>query len=156
MNLLDFVLAVPLVGFIVLMLLPRQAQIIRATALIFSLVAFAASLGLAFGYHTNIAAQQFVTAADQAGAGLTVADLANSAPKFVPPVISKAHNLNLAMLPTSAIESLAAPPMLLVALTSSPLTSIQKLATASRRLTAMRSLFFWAIEAFEKSRTTIC
>jgi gamma-glutamyltranspeptidase / glutathione hydrolase len=54
------------------------------------------------GFYTGTSAQQFVTAADQAGAGLTVADLANSAPKFVPPVISKAHNLNLAMLPTSA------------------------------------------------------
>jgi NADH-quinone oxidoreductase subunit M len=62
MNLLDFVLAVPLVGFIVLLLLPRQSsQAIRATALVFSLVAFAASLGLAFGYHTDNAAQQFVT-----------------------------------------------------------------------------------------------
>ena len=62
MNLLDFVLAVPLIGFIVLLLLPRQSpQAIRVTALVFSLVAFAASLGLAFGYHTDIAAQQFVT-----------------------------------------------------------------------------------------------
>jgi NADH-quinone oxidoreductase subunit M len=62
MNLLDFVLAVPLAGFIVMLLLPRQApQAIRAMALVFSLVAFAASLGLAFGYHTDNAAQQFVT-----------------------------------------------------------------------------------------------
>jgi NADH-quinone oxidoreductase subunit M len=62
MNLLDFVLAVPLIGFIVLLLLPKEKpQAIRATALVFSLVAFAASLGLAFGYHTGNASQQFVT-----------------------------------------------------------------------------------------------
>jgi gamma-glutamyltranspeptidase / glutathione hydrolase len=54
------------------------------------------------GFYTGTYAQQFVTAADQAGAGLTIADLANSAPKFMPPVTSRTHNLNLAMLPTSA------------------------------------------------------
>src|ERR1035437_977196 len=43
----------------------------------------------------------------------------------------------------------------LVALTSWPLTSIQKLARTRRRLTAMRSLFFWSIDAFEKSKSTI-
>ena len=62
MNLLDFVLAVPLVGFIILLCMPRPAhQAIRAVALAVSLVAFVASLGLAFGYQTNLAGEQFVT-----------------------------------------------------------------------------------------------
>jgi len=62
MNLLDLVLAVPLAGFIVLLLLPKQGQqTIRGVSLIFSLVAFAASLGLAFGYHSDAPGQQFVT-----------------------------------------------------------------------------------------------
>ncbi|MGB8411748.1 MAG: hypothetical protein WCE23_02875 [Candidatus Binatus sp.] len=43
----------------------------------------------------------------------------------------------------------------LVALTSCPLTSIQKLARARRRLTAIWSLFFRSIDAFEKSKSTI-
>jgi hypothetical protein len=42
-----------------------------------------------------------------------------------------------------------------VALTSWPLTSIQKLARTRRKLTAMRSLFFWSIDAFEKPKSTI-
>ena len=46
MNLLDIVLAIPLVGFLVLLLVPRAAEgTIRAFALAVSLVAFAASLG---------------------------------------------------------------------------------------------------------------
>jgi len=62
MNLLDFVLAVPLVGFLALLLVPRAAQgAIRAIALIFSLVAFLASLGLALGYHTDFAGEQWYT-----------------------------------------------------------------------------------------------
>jgi NADH-quinone oxidoreductase subunit M len=62
MNLLDIVLAIPLVGFLVLLLVPRAAEgAIRATALGFSLVAFAASLGLAFQYETIRPGEQFVT-----------------------------------------------------------------------------------------------
>ncbi len=57
------------------------------------------------GFYAGTYAQQFVTAADQAGGGLTTADLADSAPKFVPPVISQAHGLNLALLPTGAAGS---------------------------------------------------
>ena len=61
MNLLDFVLAVPLAGFLFLLLMPRAAaQAIRMVALGFSLIAFLASLGLAFGYHAGGGAQ-FVT-----------------------------------------------------------------------------------------------
>ena len=62
MNLLDIVLAIPLVGFIVLLLVPRAAEgAIRAIALGFSLVAFVASLGLAFQYETIRPGEQFVT-----------------------------------------------------------------------------------------------
>jgi NADH-quinone oxidoreductase subunit M len=62
MNLLDIVLAIPLVGFFVLLLLPRAAEgAIRATALGFSLAAFIASLGLAFQYETIRPGEQFVT-----------------------------------------------------------------------------------------------
>ena len=53
MNLLDIVLAIPLLGFLAVLMVPRAAEgAIRATALAFSLVAFAASLGLAFQYET--------------------------------------------------------------------------------------------------------
>jgi NADH-quinone oxidoreductase subunit M len=62
MNLLDIVIAVPLVGFFVLLLAPRAAEgAIRAIALGFSLVAFIASLGLAFEYETIRPGEQFVT-----------------------------------------------------------------------------------------------
>jgi NADH-quinone oxidoreductase subunit M len=62
MNLLDFVLAVPLLGFVVLLFAPRPAhRAIRAIALLFSLVAFVASLGLAFRYRTDFPGEQFVT-----------------------------------------------------------------------------------------------
>jgi NADH-quinone oxidoreductase subunit M len=62
MNLLDIVLAIPLVGFLVLLLVPRAAEgAIRAIALGFSLVAFVASLGLAFQYETIRPGEQFVT-----------------------------------------------------------------------------------------------
>ena len=62
MNLLDIVLAIPLLGFVVLLLAPRDGeQRIRILALGFSLVAFVASLGLAFRFQTNFAGLQFVT-----------------------------------------------------------------------------------------------
>ncbi len=62
MNLLDVVLAIPLVGFLTLLLVPRVAEgAVRAIALGFSLVAFVASLGLAFGYETIRPGEQFVT-----------------------------------------------------------------------------------------------
>jgi NADH-quinone oxidoreductase subunit M len=61
-NLLDIVLAIPLAGFLVLLLVPRAAEgAIRAIALAFSLVAFAASLGLAFQFETIRPGEQFVT-----------------------------------------------------------------------------------------------
>ncbi|HVE21346.1 MAG TPA: gamma-glutamyltransferase [Acidocella sp.] len=61
------------------------------------------------GFYAGTSAQQFVAAADQAGAGLTVADLADSTPKFVKPVISRAHGLTLAMLPTEAANGQTLP-----------------------------------------------
>jgi gamma-glutamyltranspeptidase/glutathione hydrolase len=61
------------------------------------------------GFYSGTYAQQFVTAADQAGAGLTLADLAGAPPKFGPPVISHAHNLDLAMLPTKAANGQTLP-----------------------------------------------
>lgn len=61
------------------------------------------------GFYAGAYAQAFVTAANQAGAGLTLADLANSAPKYGTPVISYAHGLTLAMLPTSAPGSTTLP-----------------------------------------------
>jgi NADH-quinone oxidoreductase subunit M len=62
MNLLDIVLAIPLLGFVALLLVPRAAEsAIRALALGFSLVAFVASLGLAIQYETIRPGEQFVT-----------------------------------------------------------------------------------------------
>ncbi len=62
MNLLDIVLAIPLIGFIVLLLVPRAAERgTRVIALGFSLAAFVVSLGLAFQYQTNAPGLQFVT-----------------------------------------------------------------------------------------------
>ncbi|HLY20618.1 MAG TPA: NADH-quinone oxidoreductase subunit M [Bryobacteraceae bacterium] len=62
MNLLDIVLAIPLIGFMVLLLAPRASHAaIRGLALGFSLAAFVASLGLAFQFQTNAPGEQFVT-----------------------------------------------------------------------------------------------
>jgi NADH-quinone oxidoreductase subunit M len=62
MNLLDFALAIPLIGFLVLLLVPRAYEgAIRALALGFSLVAFIASLGIALQYETIRPGEQFVT-----------------------------------------------------------------------------------------------
>jgi len=62
MNLLDILIAIPAIGFIVALLIPRpMEQAIRLIALVFSLVAFLVSLGLAVGYQTGQAGQQFVT-----------------------------------------------------------------------------------------------
>ena len=62
MNLLDVVIAIPLLGFVCLLLMPRSAEAaVRATALAFSLIAFLASLGLAVQYETIRPGYQFVT-----------------------------------------------------------------------------------------------
>ncbi len=62
MNLLDLVIAIPGVGFLIALLIPRkQEQAIRIFTLAVSLVTFVASLGLATGYKFGQAGQQFVT-----------------------------------------------------------------------------------------------
>ncbi|HEY1856898.1 gamma-glutamyltransferase [Acidocella sp.] len=61
------------------------------------------------GFYAGAYAQAFVTAADQAGAGLTTADLANSTPTYGAPVISRAHGLSLAMLPTADADGKTLP-----------------------------------------------
>ncbi|HVW87209.1 MAG TPA: NADH-quinone oxidoreductase subunit M [Bryobacteraceae bacterium] len=62
MNLLDLLIAIPAIGFIVALLIPRaQEQMIRMLTLVFSLVAFAVSLGLAIGFQAGQTGQQFVT-----------------------------------------------------------------------------------------------
>jgi NADH-quinone oxidoreductase subunit M len=62
MNLLDIVIAIPAIGFVVTLLIPRAMDnVMRMAALIFSLAAFIVSLGLAFGYQPGQAGQQFVT-----------------------------------------------------------------------------------------------
>ena len=62
MNLLDIVIAVPAIGFLVALLIPRaMEQAVRMITLVFSLAAFALSLGLAIGYQAGQTGQQFVT-----------------------------------------------------------------------------------------------
>jgi NADH-quinone oxidoreductase subunit M len=62
MNLLDLVIAVPGIGFLLALLIPRrQDQTIRLFTLGVSLVTFVLSLGLATGYQSGQAGQQFVT-----------------------------------------------------------------------------------------------
>jgi len=61
-NLLDLVIAIPGVGFILTLLIPRrQEQAIRMFTLAVSLLAFVLSLGLATGYQFGQTGQQFVT-----------------------------------------------------------------------------------------------
>jgi NADH-quinone oxidoreductase subunit M len=62
MNLLDLLIAIPLIGFILTLLIPRkQEQAIRMFTLGVSLVTFVLSLGLATGYQMGQPGQQFVT-----------------------------------------------------------------------------------------------
>jgi NADH-quinone oxidoreductase subunit M len=62
MNLLDLLIAIPAIGFLATLLIPRaQESMIRIITLTFSLVAFLVSLGLALGYETGKGGQQFVT-----------------------------------------------------------------------------------------------
>src|ERR1043165_3923609 len=61
MTLLDVVLALPLVGFLLVLLIPReQHQTIRGAALIISLAVFLGSLRLAVGFQADTASQQFI------------------------------------------------------------------------------------------------
>jgi NADH-quinone oxidoreductase subunit M len=62
MNLLDLVIAIPGIGFLLALLIPRkQEQGIRIFALAVSLLVFVLSLGLAHGYQTGQTGQQFVS-----------------------------------------------------------------------------------------------
>ena len=62
MNLLDFLIAIPGLGFLLTLMIPRkQDQTVRLFTLGVSLVTFVLSLGLATGFHTGQAGQQFVT-----------------------------------------------------------------------------------------------
>ena len=62
MNLLDLLIAIPGIGFLLTLSIPRrQDQTVRLVTLIFSLAAFVLSLGLAIGYQSGQPGQQFVT-----------------------------------------------------------------------------------------------
>ena len=62
MNPLDVVIAVPAIGFLLTLLIPRaQEQAIRMFTLLISIGTFLASLGLAVGYQSGQPGQQFVT-----------------------------------------------------------------------------------------------
>jgi NADH-quinone oxidoreductase subunit M len=62
LNLLDILIALPAIGFVAALLIPRtQEQLIRLVTLVFSLAAFLLSLGLAIGFQAGQAGQQFVT-----------------------------------------------------------------------------------------------
>jgi len=62
MNLLDFLIVIPAVGFLATLLVPRaQENLIRMVTLAFSLVSFVVSLGLAAGFQMGKTGQQFVT-----------------------------------------------------------------------------------------------
>lgn len=62
MNLLDLLIALPAVGFLVTLLIPRaQENLVRMVSLVFSLAAFVLSLGLVTGFQAGQTGQQFVT-----------------------------------------------------------------------------------------------
>jgi NADH-quinone oxidoreductase subunit M len=61
-NLLDLVIAIPAIGFLIALVIPRPMEkFIRIFALGFSLLAFVVSLGLVAGLQSGHAGQQFVT-----------------------------------------------------------------------------------------------
>jgi NADH-quinone oxidoreductase subunit M len=61
MNLLEVVLALPAIGFLLTMLIPRSQEFtVRAFALAVSIVAFVTSLGLVAGFQSGQPGQQFV------------------------------------------------------------------------------------------------
>ena len=61
-NLLDLVIAIPAIGFLIALVIPRAMEkFIRIFALGFSLLAFVVSLGLVAGLQSGHAGQQFVT-----------------------------------------------------------------------------------------------
>ncbi len=61
------------------------------------------------GFYAGGFAQQFADAADQAGAVLTVADLANNVPQYIPPELDRAGDSDVAFIPTTAPAGQALP-----------------------------------------------
>ena len=62
MNTLNVLIAIPAIGFLLTLLIPRaQAQAIRMFTLLISIGAFLSSLGLAIGFQSGQPGQQFVT-----------------------------------------------------------------------------------------------
>jgi NADH-quinone oxidoreductase subunit M len=62
MNLLDLVIAIPAIGFLVALIIPRAMEsVTRMLVLGFSLLTFVVSLGLVAGFQTGQAGLQFVT-----------------------------------------------------------------------------------------------
>ncbi len=62
MNTLNVLIAIPAIGFLLTLLIPRaQAQAIRMFTLMISIGAFLSSLGLAVGFQSGQPGQQFVT-----------------------------------------------------------------------------------------------
>ena len=62
MTLLNLVLALPLAGFLIVLLMPREKpQIIRGVALVVALLTFILSIGLATGLRSDAPGAQFST-----------------------------------------------------------------------------------------------
>ena len=62
MNLLDLLIAIPAIGFLIVLLIPRPMEnFIRLFTLGFSLLTFVVSLGMVVGFQNGQAGQQFVT-----------------------------------------------------------------------------------------------
>ena len=62
MNLLDVLILIPAIGFFIALIIPRAMEnAIKMLALIFSLVSFVVSLGLAYGYRTGQSGLQYMT-----------------------------------------------------------------------------------------------
>jgi NADH-quinone oxidoreductase subunit M len=62
MNLLDILIAIPGIGFILALLIPRRSeQAIKTFTLGISLLAFVLSIGLATGFQSGLTGQQFVS-----------------------------------------------------------------------------------------------
>jgi len=62
MNLLNIVVALPAIGFLLTLMVPRdKPQAVRVIALMFSFLTFVASLGLAIGFRSDAPGAQFAT-----------------------------------------------------------------------------------------------
>lgn len=61
MTLLNLVLALPLLGFLAVLLSPRDAQVIRKVAIVVAIITFLASIGLATSFGSDVPGPQFST-----------------------------------------------------------------------------------------------